>query len=873
VSASSASPDHRPEGVLGVSAPGDAGGGWRSVASAEPQWLSIDFGVEREYGGLRIDWAPGCTPGKLELQVSGDASNWQTACAATDVDGPRSYLYMPATRARYLRLLMQGGSPGRGYGIEHIEIKPFEFSRSIQAFFHGMASEAPRGSYPKYLSSEQTYWSPAGVHDGETCAVLNEEGMVEVDKGSFSIEPFVSIDGRLLTWADAQLTQTLEDGYLPIPSSRWAALELALCTTAFATRVASQPVLFIRYRAVNHARRSRSLRLYAACRPFQVTPPWQAHQQLGGLRKVREIEASGNTVRVDRDTLVISLGAPAGFGAAAFAEGALVDLLRSARLPRRTRVHDDFGYASGVLAYDLELAPGASGEVYLAVPFTKDRAAQETLARTFAGASAAQGAAEFERAITDWRTKLGGVELRLPGEARPYVDTFLSAVAHVLVNRDGPALQPGPRRYTRSWIRDGATMAAALLRVGCPEEAVEFIRWYAPFQSPEGAVPCCVDRNGVDWLVEHDSHGELIFTVMECYRFTHDRAFLKALWPAVIKAVDHIEALRATRLGPDYQSGERRARYGLLPESASHEGYLAHPVHAYWDDFWALRGLRDACGIAEALGEDAQASRIAVLRDALRTTLYASIDLTMSERKIDFIPGSVEWADFDPTATANPVGLLDELANLPRAALDRTFDAYLERFRRRVRNEIEWVNYTAYEVRIIAALVQLGRRDDAVELADFLIGDRRPLAWNQWPEITWPDPKTPGHLGDLPHSWIGAEYVLAFRTMLVFERESERVLVIGAGVPARWLAGDGIVARRLPTYYGALDLSMRLDPSGVLHVSVGGELGSSLSAIILRPPLAGPLSQVEIDGAAVQRFERDQVTLTRWPAEVRMRCP
>src|SRR4029077_13860237 len=108
------------------------------------------------------------------------------------------------------------------------------------------------------------------------------------------------------------------------------------------------------------------------------------------------------------------------------------------------------------------------------------------------------------------------VARRLPPRAREHAQAVRTAAAHVLVNRDGPALQPGPRRYTRSWIRDGAVMAAALLRVGRSQEAVKFVRWYSQYQADDGNVPCCVDRSGPDWLVEHDSHGELVFAVMEC---------------------------------------------------------------------------------------------------------------------------------------------------------------------------------------------------------------------------------------------------------------------------------------------------------------------------------------------------------------------
>jgi hypothetical protein len=245
----------------------------------------------------------------------------------------------------------------------------------------------------------------------------------------------------------------------------------------------------------------------------------------------------------------------------------------------------------------------------------------------------------------------------------------------VLVNRDGPALQPGPRRYTRSWIRDGAIMAAALLRVGRSAEACEFVRWYVTHQRADGNVPCAVDRSGPDWLAEHDSHGELVFAVRECFRFTRDRAFLAEMWPAVERAVDYLESLRATRLGPEFDAPALRARRGLLPESVSHEGYLAHPVHAYWDDFWALRGYGDAAAMAAILGHERAASRIGAVRDEFRTALRASIARTIAERKIDFVPGSVEWADFDPSATANAVALLG--SSMTCRGLERTFDEYL----------------------------------------------------------------------------------------------------------------------------------------------------------------------------------------------------
>jgi hypothetical protein len=276
--------------------------------------------------------------------------------------------------------------------------------------------------------------------------------------------------------------------------------------------------------------------------------------------------------------------------------------------------------------------------------------------------------------------------------------------------------------------------------------------------------------------------------------------------------------------------------------------------------------------MAAILGEDAEARRIAAVRDEFRAAVRASVERTMAERQIDYVPGSVEWADFDPTATANAVVLLDALASLPQDALARTFDEYLTGLRRRARDEIDWNNYSAYEIRIIGALVHLGRRNDAGELLQFFLADRRPRAWNQWPEITWRNPRSPGHIGDVPHTWIGAEYVLALRSMLAYESAEEDALVLAAGVPAAWLDGGGEVAvAGLPTHYGLLDFRLRREGGNVLTFTVSGALDVPKGGIVLRPPLDSPLASVEVNGRRVTRFDAESATIAVCPAEVVLR--
>lgn len=859
VSASSALPGYEPQNAVVA----DAATGWRSAGTGEPQWLEIDFRQEREYGGLAIDWEQGLGARDFEVRVSADGVEWKTGYATTQGGGERSYVYLPQTCSRYIRLNLNRSLAGRGFGIRNIEVKPFDFSRSINTFFAGIAQEWPAGFYPKYLLGRQTYWTPVGAGAGDTQALFNEEGMVEVDKGSFSIEPFLYVNGRLLTWADATLTQSLEKGYLPIPSSQWRTEGLMLTTTAFAAVDADRPVLYIRYRLENTGTERQPVRLFAAIRTFQVTPTWQQWRAFGGVAEVRELAFRDGAVWVNGDKAVIPLTPAVGFGAAACAEGAVTECLAAGELPSHSEVTDEFGYGSGALRFDLDLAPGAEEEVYLAIPFgfMADGAITPEL-------QAVCGPKAFARAVNAWETILGAVHIQLPPEAKSIADTFKTAAAHILINRDGPALHPGPRRYNRAWLRDGVLMGAALLRVGCTEALRDFMRWYAQFQSEDGNLPDCADREGTEWLPEFDAYGQFVYGVMEYWRFTGDTEFVREMQPAVWKTLNYMESLRARRLTPEYQTPEKRACYGLLPESMSHEGYMAHPVHAYWDDFWALRGLKDAVAMAEILDNSAEVARLAALRDEFGRDLYASLDAAIARHGIDFVPGSVEFGDFDPAATAIALAPVDETHRLPRPEIDRTFDRYLAGFRERASGAVAWNNYSAYEIRIVGALVRLGRRADALELTEYLLADRRIRVWNQWPEISWRDPKGPSFIGDMPHTWISGEYILAVRSLFAYEREADESLVIAAGIAAEWLAdGFEVAVENLPTWYGKLSYRLRLESAGTLRLTLGSDLAVPPGGIVVQSPLPQPIVRVEINGGECADFEAEGFRIRTVPAD------
>ena len=173
-----------------------------------------------------------------------------------------------------------------------------------------------------------------------------------------------------------------------------------------------------------------------------------------------------------------------------------------------------------------------------------------------------------------WRATLDRVGIDGPGEVADVARTLRTALGHILVNRSGPALQPGARAYARSWIRDGALTSSALLRLGHDDVARDFLLWFAPFQFRNGKVPCCATARGADPVPENDSDGEFAFAATELWRYSHDDADRRGCCGRMSSRPSRTWKRCARRERIDANRvGERRAYFGLMPPSISHEGY------------------------------------------------------------------------------------------------------------------------------------------------------------------------------------------------------------------------------------------------------------------------------------------------------------
>ena len=251
--------------------------GWRPMPGDRRPWVMIDGLQSRSFGGLVVEWTGGAPAGGFRVRASGNGRRFRTLYTAARAGGARSNVYLPGLQARFLRLELFGPSAGAV-----LQPQPFDFSRSIDAFWYHIAGREARAWSPRWLHREQSLWTPVGTSNGTHCALLNEDGMVEVDQGSFSIEPMLRVGERLYTWADVAPQQELRERFWPLPAVVWETTEWRLRIEAQATVTHG---LRVWYRVDNLAGRHLSARLFAVCARSRSRRPGRGFAIWAALRR------------------------------------------------------------------------------------------------------------------------------------------------------------------------------------------------------------------------------------------------------------------------------------------------------------------------------------------------------------------------------------------------------------------------------------------------------------------------------------------------------------------------------------------------------------------------------------------------------------
>ena len=855
-------------------------GRWHSEHS-DNQWITIDFRQSKKFAGLSIDWDRDYAK-DYELLISDDGQKWNSIYKAKkDKDGMDT-IYLNETSARFIKIVCKTGTDSKGFGVREIEIVEPDGLAALKKYYEIIAGQFP-ARYPRWLSKKQAYWNTIGVEGDENEVIICEDGTIEPHKRGFSITPFLYLDNKLITRGNAEVTQSLEKDYLPIPSVKWNYNDVEMDVKLFVCGKRNESIAYIWYEVRNGRKHDMSGKLFLTIRPLQIFPPWQKG---GGFSPIHKIERLNNIVEVNDKYKIFPLVKPDVFGSIAGSKyfkfpfkvpsppelkGDITAFIEKGVVPKGKNITEDSeGFVSSALGYDFELNPGETKEFFVAVPL------HDKMPSLNAGMNESVVKAGFKKMLVKnmayWESRVSRFEIDIPEQ--DIINTLKSYIAYNLITKDGAAIQPGARSYEKSWIRDGGMAATALLKMGLTSEIREFIDWYTTFQYENGLVPPIIDTKAEDplWeekpphnLIEYDCQGEYVYTVFEYYKFTRDKDFLKGKLINVKKALEYLVYLRSQTLTPEFKdaSAEKRKYYGILPPSTSHEGYGCE--YSYWDDFWALKGWKDGRDIFTILGEKDLAEWADKEYNDFKKSFYDSVRATIEFYNVDYIPASASLGDFDPTSTAVAIMYCDELENLPKKELKFTFDRYYKDLSSRFKPNAKY-RFTPYELRTTPALFYMGEKEKGLALLRFMLKCRRPLKWNELAEVVNSDYRFPGYFGDMPHTWIGAEYINSVRSLFVYETGGK--LILGHGVDEKWLTRKkGVSVKNMSTYYGDISYSIK-KADNTLTIKVSGKARPDKGFVFKSPFLKKSIKSVKINDKYIVGFSGNDISFDTLPVSI-----
>jgi hypothetical protein len=425
---------------------------------------------------------------------------------------------------------------------------------------------------------------------------------------------------------------------------------------------------------------------------------------------------------------------------------------------------------------------------------------------------------------------------------------------------DRGMLHPGPLAYDYFWYRDGAYMTNALLQAGFSSLIKPILQVFMKPQLPTGEFPSIFDINYRGFGPhEWDAQGQAIFALAQYYRYNHDEKLVTQFWTNIEKAVEFIKETRTEHLKPVF---EGTAVYGILPPSTSAEDLGPGTWHHYWDDFWCIKGLRDAAYLADVSGKRVKEQEFLREEDELVKWTQSSYLKIMKDSSIDWIPNGPE--DSHGTSMARGTGpavwpgqISGDNDNVVQTSFQRYFEKWIKPYSGAYLHQ---GRFWPYAFELAECYILLGRRKVADEIFDWHLKHQTfpgAYSWAEQIDTTslW------FASGDMPHCWVAADYMSALRASLAYE-DGDR-LILGAGMPQAWiLSGEETRVENAPTFFGTLTSALRVADDGKeITMRLEGQAQPPGGYLLRLPIRPGDIKEVLADGTVVNAAENGDIPI------------
>jgi putative flippase GtrA len=627
----------------------------------------------------------------------------------------------------------------------------------------------PRSFSLTQINLTHRNWTALGVPDSTEFPLVDPRGLITPYYDSWSIDVWIIPDEGepLIPSRSPNVSQkmVMEENLCVITESRLGQLKLQLNAQVIGS--AEEPICQVRITgsALTKAR------LVVSLRPYNP-------EGVSAINNIAFLEDSLGW-QINRKSLVYFDKPPDQCIFSDYQRGDVYSRLSSKE--NEKEISCKVGMASSAAVFMLKT--GQPKEVTVTIPLTKNKI--ERLSYKYP-----QQVAQLA-----WKKSLqGAVKLQIPDE---HFNFLYEAAIHTMILHSPKEVYPGPYIYRRFWFRDAAFILSAMLCAGLKERVRRALDCFRSRQTAGGYF---LSQEG-----EWDSNGEALW-IMRQYCEMTGNVPPKEWKESISKAGKWIHGKRLS-------SNLRSPHAGLLPAGFSAE-HLGPNDFYYWDDFWAVAGLKAAAFLCSAYKDNNKAIYFVGEANALLESIDQSLKKVDGRLKRLAMPASpyrrLDTGAIGSLTAGYPLRIFEP--NDPRI-LD-TADFLMKNclIHGGFFHDMTHSGINPYLTLHLAQV--LLRAGDPRYFGLMTAVAKLASPTGQWPESI--HPRTGGGcMGDGQHVWAAAEWVLMIRNCFV--REEGKRLILCSGIPRAWLEKDQAISfGPAPTSFGDIQISIKPNGQNIL---------------------------------------------------------
>ncbi|MCX8095720.1 MAG: hypothetical protein N3D74_06000 [Caldisericia bacterium] len=677
-----------------------------------------------------------------------------------------------------LEILAKGLLTSRVFEINSNWVYPFWIEEQLNP---KSTSFVARGANIFAINTTHRNWTTLGFPESSEKGVIDEKGLISPRQNFPSLDIFIEKSGNFFFPSREKIKQKFDtETSLITTSGRSEKFEYNLQAFSSVRDFGIYIKFFIR------SKESTNYKIYFLARPFNPE----------SFIPIKKLEFKNEKLYVNDKIFIIPI--TENYKKILFDEES--DILDNKVLDKE-KLNSKYGMITGGIYYELDIKENEEKELEIFLPqedFYKVNNFYEAL--------------NFNKKFYE-KEKENELKISTPDEKINEIFNANKIFLKTLISDS--IITPGPLTYKRFWFRDSAYMISALSKIGDFERSKKILKEFPKKQKRNGYF---LSQNG-----EWDSNGQAIFTLVEYYRLSKDKEFLKEIYNSIYKGAVWIEKKRKSY----------KESIGLLPPGFSAEHFGPNDFY-YYDDYFGLRGIFDASYASKEVNLKENEELFLSFYNDFKKSVRDAIDDDQKRLNKKIVLGA-----YGRNIDASMIGTFTSIFPLRLDLLTKeeilnTYEILKQRFFERgcFYQNITHSGINLYlTLEIANSLLFLDEYDEAKELFKSVIKLLKPTFTG--PEAI--NPKTLGGCeGDGHHGWLVAEILHFIRNSLVYEKGND--LIIFSGAFSDWFEdGNYISFIDGPTHFGKLSFNAKIKEK-IIELDILTNLSNELENLIIILP-------------------------------------